>query len=322
MNWPFPTDDYSRLLTPAGAEHLKTKRTEWLAKRKPPERVLLEQVQSVVAAAPETEGFVHDAVVSIAARGVVDPVWSQDLAALVKTLIPWKKGPLQILDTSIDAEWRSDWKWNRISEHVSFEDKVVGDIGSHNGYFMFTASALRPRLVVGLEPVFRPTAQFILLQALGAFPATYSEPLGIEDIDVVYPQFFDTLLCMGILYHQTDPVGCLRKMYASLKPGGELLVECQGISSDDGQVLVPSVRYCGALGVWWLPSALALQIWMRRAGFRDVELFDSRPLTSDEQRATEWTLGKSFIDAVDPNDSSKTIEGYPVPWRHCVKARR
>ncbi|HBY85223.1 MAG TPA: tRNA 5-methoxyuridine(34)/uridine 5-oxyacetic acid(34) synthase CmoB, partial [Colwellia sp.] len=35
----------------------------------------------------------------------------------------------------------------------------------------------------------------------------------------------------------------------------------------------------------------------------------------DEQRKTEWIDTESLQDFLDPNDSSKTIEGYPAPKR-------
>ena len=37
-----------------------------------------------------------------------------DYSAQLEALKPWRKGPLKIGKTIIDAEWRSDWKWKRI----------------------------------------------------------------------------------------------------------------------------------------------------------------------------------------------------------------
>ena len=35
----------------------------------------------------------------------------------------------------------------------------------------------------------------------------------------------------------------------------------------------------------------------------------------DEQRQTPWMETESLADFLDPNDTSKTIEGYPAPLR-------
>jgi tRNA (mo5U34)-methyltransferase len=37
--------------------------------------------------------------------------------------------------------------------------------------------------------------------------------------------------------------------------------------------------------------------------------------TSDEQRKTDWIDTESLENFLDPNDPSKTIEGYPAPLR-------
>ena len=33
-------------------------------------------------------------------------------------LHPWRKGPFNLFGIQIDAEWRSDLKWNRIAQHI------------------------------------------------------------------------------------------------------------------------------------------------------------------------------------------------------------
>lgn len=34
--------------------------------------------------------------------------------------------------------------------------------------------------------------------------------------------------------------------------------------------------------------------------------------TTEEQRRTEWMITESLADFLDPNDHSKTVEGYPA----------
>lgn len=52
------------------------------------------------------------------------------LEACVEKMKPWKKGPFELFGIEIDAEWRSDWKWERILPHLpSMKDKVICDLG-------------------------------------------------------------------------------------------------------------------------------------------------------------------------------------------------
>jgi tRNA (mo5U34)-methyltransferase len=318
---PLFADDvpaYAAVLPRASQQHLASLRHAWRAALRADERQLLEAIHGAGEQAPGPLPWV--------VRGAEVVVGTSSghasVRALLEALCPWKKGPFEVQGVAIDAEWRSDLKWDRVVRHLELRGKRVADIGSHNGYFMLRAAEHEPELVVGLEPVFRPQAQWALLQTLAQVPGLESEPLGVADMARVYPEFFDVVLCLGILYHHTDPVGLLRTLAQSMQPGGQLMVDCQGIAGYDSTVLVPEGRYCGARGIWWLPTAPALQAWMRRAGFREVELVYSAPLSTDEQRSTPWAPIKSLCDFLDPRDGTRTIEGYPAPWRHYVRARR
>ena len=54
----------------------------------------------------------------------------------------------------------------------------------------------------------------------------------------------------------------------------------------------------------------------------DIELIEITTTDDKEQRVTPWTFGKSLDDFRDPNDPTKTIEGYPAPKRAYLKARK
>jgi len=42
---------------------------------------------------------------------------------------------------------------------------------------------------------------------------------------------------------------------------------------------------------------------------------DVSPTTPDEQRTTDWMTFHSLKDFLDPDDPTRTIEGYPGPIR-------
>ncbi len=51
---------------------------------------------------------------------------------------PWRKGPFQINDLFIDSEWQSQIKYNLLEPHFDLKDKIVGDIGCNNGYYLIS----------------------------------------------------------------------------------------------------------------------------------------------------------------------------------------
>jgi tRNA (mo5U34)-methyltransferase len=256
--------------------------------------------------------------------GSPDEVSTEDLDLInksLKTFVPWKKGPYNLFGTEIDTEWRSDIKWDRIRPFFNLKDKKVADIGCHNGYFMFRMAEDNPKLVVGIEPMPLHYLNFQLMQRFAQVPSFHFELLGVEHMHL-WPKFFDTIFCMGILYHHTDPIGLLRKIHSAMKPGAELIVDCQGIPGEDPVALMPKGRYAQARGIWWLPTQAALNHWLHRTMFSKIEYMYAGPLEGEEQRQSDWAQVRSLADFLDPNDPTKTIEGYPAPHRFYVKCRK
>lgn len=236
-----------------------------------------------------------------------------------RTLMPWKKGPYRLFGIDIDSEWRSDYKWQRLEKRLgNLKEQKVADIGCHNGYFMFRLASTDAKLIIGFDPNARWYFKFHFLQRFTQLPQLYYEPFGVEHLDL-YENFFDTVLCLGILYHQTDPVTILRKIHNSLTTGGRLFVDCQGIAGDDDLVLVPRQKYAGASGQWYLPTRSALSNWLARTNYRNIEVFYDEPLSTDEQRATDWARIASLKNFID---GQQTVEGYPAPRRFYVVAQR
>lgn len=244
--------------------------------------------------------------------------WQQ----VLRTFCPWKKGPFQLFGVEIDAEWRSDWKWERILPHIQpLLGRRVADIGCHNGYFMFRMAHQNPAHVIGFEPVAKHFWNFQLIQNQVRHPALSFELLGVEHLHL-YPGFFDTIFCMGILYHHADPIGLLQKLRQALAPGGEIIIDCQGIPGDQPIALTPRNRYAQARGIWFLPTQSGLETWIARAGFSQIHCFFAAPLSTQEQRRTLWADIESLPSFLDPSDPSRTREGYPAPWRYYVRATK
>ena len=246
------------------------------------------------------------------------------LAALktaLRGLMPWRKGPFQFGSLVIDAEWRSDWKWNRIAPFLTLEGQRVLDVGSGSGYHLWRIYGAGAREVLGIEPSMLFNCQFAAVRALLGDHPVASLPLTLDAFDPGQLRF-DTVLSMGVLYHRKDPIGHLEQLQGLLEPGGTLVLETLVIPGDTQAVLVPGARYARMNNVWFLPSVDHLIRWLERLGFEAIQHRGTTTTSTDEQRQTQWMQFESFVHALDPEDSESTIEGLPRPRRAFITARR
>ena len=242
----------------------------------------------------------------------------------LRGLMPWRKGPFQFFDTFIDTEWRSDWKWDRVSPHIApLHNRVVLDVGCGSGYHMWRMLGAGAARVIGIDPSrlflmqFQAYKQY--LEAAQGHVGADLLPLKMEDVPANL-KAFDTVFSMGVLYHRQSPIDHLRELKEALRPGGELVLETLVIDGPLGEVLMPEDRYAVMRNVWFIPSPETLLLWCRRVGFKNARVVDLNQTSIEEQRATDWMRFNSLPDFLDPNDHSKTAEGYPAPLRAVVVA--
>ncbi|MFY9094499.1 tRNA 5-methoxyuridine(34)/uridine 5-oxyacetic acid(34) synthase CmoB, partial [Aliarcobacter butzleri] len=237
-----------------------------------------------------------------------------------KKLIPWRKGPFKIFDLEIDSEWQSNIKYNLIRPYFNLKDKVVADIGCNNGYYMFRMLEDKPKRLIGFDPSPLTLHQFEFVNHFVKSDIVY-EMLGVEHLEF-YNHKFDFIFMLGVLYHRPDPVGTLKSLARGLNSKGEILIDTFMIDGDDEICLTPNKRYSKIPNIYFIPTIPALKNWLERAGFENIEVLATTVTTSEEQRKTPWSFDESLEDFLDPNNSSKTVEGYPAPKRVYVKARK
>jgi len=241
----------------------------------------------------------------------------QKIYDTAKLLMPWRKGPFQIGKTYIDSEWKSNIKYNLLRKHFDLKNKRVADIGCNNGYYMFRMLEDEPELLVGFDPSPLYKTQFDFINHFVKSDIVY-ELLGVEHLEF-YNEKFDTIFCLGVLYHRSDPVAMLKSLYKGLDKKGEVILDTFYIDGEDEIALCPESSYSKIPNIYFVPTIKALENWCRRAGFCEFEVLETSVTDSSEQRKTEWIEGQSLEDFLDPNDASKTVEGYPAPQRVYVR---
>ena len=235
-----------------------------------------------------------------------------------KLMLPWRKGPFKIDSLFIDSEWQSFIKYSIIEPHFNLKDKIVGDIGCNNGYYMFRMLEHKPKKLIGFDPSALTFMQFEFINKFIQSNIVY-ELLGVEHVEF-YEHKFDTLFCLGVLYHRSDPIGSLKSLYKALNKDGELILDTFMIDGDEDICLTPKSRYSKIPNIYFIPTINALKNWCYRAGFSEVEVLAVKKTDLNEQRKTEWINSQSLNDFLDPNNPNLTIEGYPAPKRVYIKA--
>ena len=248
------------------------------------------------------------------------------LESHLKQLMPWRKGPFDLFGIQIDAEWRSDMKWQRLSSQIDdLTDRMILDIGCGNGYYMYRMLGAGARYVLGIDPSQLFNTQFnVFKNYLPEIPAVIL-PLRFEEFPfsalTAKGLQFDTLFSMGILYHRKNPEMHLNELSQCLRKGGQLVLETLIIEGDDDHELIPDKTYAKMPNVWSIPTESRLHKLLETSGFHSIKTLDITRTTIKEQRRTDWMNFESLADFLDSDDSGRTIEGYPGPVRIVISCK-
>jgi tRNA (mo5U34)-methyltransferase len=323
MNW-FPENPGRWGFSISDIEHLKKitlDKVKFLTEKDVKGRELYSHVQKLTGINTAASDFTSD-YVSI---GCSEDTAAAGIDEVRKTLLamwPWRKGPFRIFGIDIETEWRSDFKWNRVISHLKpLGGRHILDIGSSNGYYIFRMLPHNPAMVMGIEPYTNFYMQFMLLNSLARRDNIFTLPLRFEEITGLTKKF-NTVFCMGILYHRRSPIDFLRDIYSMMTADGELVLETLIVEGEEHISLVPEERYAKMPNVYFIPTVPVLISWLKKAGFRNSRCVDITKTDFNEQRKTEWVNTESLEDFLDAMDQTKTIEGYPAPVRAVIIAEK
>lgn len=256
-----------------------------------------------------------DSVVEANAAGNVSDEERRGIEKSLRSLIPWRKGPFRWFGLEVDAEWRSDLKWNRVAAVMSpLRGRQVADVGCGNGYYMWRMWGAGASFIAGFDPGVLQLMQFRAMQRYCPGAPIVMLPWG----DTVFangPAAFDTVFSMGVLYHRRDPGEHLQHLRNILRRGGELVLETLVVEGRTSIKLDSKQRYAGMRNVWMIPSIGEVESMVRSAGFERVRCADVSVTSIGEQRQTAWMPYHSLLSALDREYHGRTVEGYPAPTR-------
>lgn len=181
--------------------------------------------------------------------------------------------------------------------------KTVLDIGAHNGYHSFAAERLGAARVVALDHFawFEPAPGAPPgSPAAGRLGFDVSHRLLGSRVEAVQADFmamdlaalgrFDVVLCLGVIYHQPDPLGTMRRV---AEVTGELaVIESQavaiaGVEEHALFEFYPGDELGGDPSNWFVPNLAALRGLCSAAGFARSEAVVGPPPRGDPANPTE-----------------------------------
>lgn len=163
-----------------------------------------------------------------------------------------------------------------------FNGKSVLDVGCWTGGTTLSMKMLGAHRVQALEEVrkYAATTQSLCRDVYGFDDVTCSA-ISLFEFE---QDTFDCVYVPGVVYHLSDPVLGLRRLYNRLNEGGDILVESAGID-DPNPICRFDRNTANAQGDsetlnrggwnWFMPSAACLKAWMETAGFEQVRSFRS-----------------------------------------------
>ena len=233
---------------------------------------------------------------------------------LLLELVPWRKGPFEIGDIFIDAEWRSNLKWERFLKlNIELSGKIILDVGSGNGYYGLRMLGQGADSVVCLEPNLSHLTQFIAINNFIQSEQIRMIPERIEELTFT-EECFDLIFSMGVLYHQREPEEHLKLLCSHLKEEGTIIVETLIVPEEYGEVLIPEGNYANMPNVRFVHTKTGLEKLAKQVNLNISSISSACKTTTEEQRTTSWMPFKSLSDGLN-FEKNLTIEGFPTPER-------
>jgi SAM-dependent methyltransferase len=203
---------------------------------------------------------------------------------------------------------RHVWMLSRFFDHFGISPRSLAgedvlDAGCFTGGVSLVLSRLGAR-VTAIDEIAKYTQALSFVAESFGLPHFSVESRSIFDLDASFNAKFDKIFCLGVLYHLSDPIVGLRRLFAALKPNGILCLESMSIDSPKCicEYWGPSRARGDADWNWFVPSPRAIEQLLADTGFMDIRVGDGlSPLAVTGERDP---MGADRCFAVAKKDSN------------------
>jgi SAM-dependent methyltransferase len=188
----------------------------------------------------------------------------------VRELEPWLQGPFLLGgDLVVEGLWRTDHRWEGLRHLLpgSLSNLQILDVGSNAGYDPFMFNMLGASRVLACEP-YEFHEQSLFLQSVYGTEIDFRR-IGWQSLDPLQHGRFDIVHCHGVLYHDLDPMGLLRRLRDMVADGGMLIFGTMMLADPERSECARFVpgSYVGDPTWWFVPGRLAARWMLEAAGF-------------------------------------------------------
>jgi SAM-dependent methyltransferase len=167
-----------------------------------------------------------------------------------------------------------------------FQNKNVIDVGCWTGGTLLLLKALGVNKLLALEEV-QKYALVAKRLAQDLYKLDNITCNGTNLFDLKTRDKYDIIYFPGVIYHLSDPVLALRRLFNATKNGGEIFIESMGIDSENAICEFHGNRQHHNADEedakdlnrggwnWFVPSPKCLSLWLTEAGFEDIDCYYS-----------------------------------------------
>ncbi len=187
----------------------------------------------------------------------------------------------RILGRTNPVDYR-EYLFGELRDYLKGErPKRILEIGPKDGKDTARLLTLEPERLVLIDLPSMKENNVKWLEELNSNKIEYLSANFMYSPEVEELEPFDCIWCTGVLYHNPEQLRMIRKLYDLLQPQGVLVIESAtirnlGLRNQQCVEIIypPSVeykrKYHVSLNVTHLPSASAMEAWLKMVGFQEV----------------------------------------------------
>jgi SAM-dependent methyltransferase len=188
----------------------------------------------------------------------------------------------RILRRSSSIDYR-DYLFFELKDYLAGDrPKRILEIGPKDGKDTNHLLTLEPERLVLIDLPSMKETNALWLERLKSEKIEYLSANFMYSPEVEKLEPFDCIWCTGVIYHNPEQLRMMRRLFDLLKPQGLLVIESATIRRRKlrdqcvVEIIYPASeeyarKYHMSVNVTHLPSASAIEAWLKMVGFQDIQ---------------------------------------------------